>query len=142
MKKILLIFCFLLGFQMNADAVVVESYVTPIPNYFETGTVINAGAPYYYDCEPYYPYYCRKIYYTTGTYISPYININLGWGRSYHRIHPYHHHITRPVHYHHSAPARPHHGAKISPSNHHTATHTTHRSHSGGSHSHGSPRKK
>jgi len=143
MKKVLLILCLLVGFQMKADAVVVDSYITPVPNYFATGAIINVGTPYYpYYCDPYYPYYCRNTYYSTGVYVSPYVNVNFLWGtKRPHHIYPYHH-APRPISYHHAAPAHPHHSTKIAPSNHGRTPSVAPNRPSAGTHSHGSHGKK
>ena len=107
MKKILPFLFLFFGLQMSANAVVVEPYIAPIPNYFAESVVdfsINTSPYYQYYCDPYYPYYCRKVYYTSGVYVSPYWNIGIGFNwRGPH----YHSHIYRPSH-HHLTPARPH----------------------------------
>ena len=108
MKKILLVLCFLIGFQMQANAVIVDPYLAPVPNYYTGSAIdfsINVGTPYYpYYCDPYYPYYCRRPYYSTGVYVSPYWNIGFGWGWG----RPYHHHHHHPTY-------RPHHRSHIAP---------------------------
>ena len=138
MKKILLIFCLFLGLQMKADAVIVEPYLAPVPNYYTGSAVdfsINVGTPYYpYYCEPYYPYYCRSTYYTSGVYVSPYWNIGIGWGRPYYRHH--HHHHAPSYRPHPLPPPRHHgghHGGHIAPPHHHGG-HAAPPPHRGGGH--------
>ena len=150
MKKILLVFCFLIGFQMQADAVIVDPYLAPVPNYYSGSAIdfaINVGTPYPPYCDPYYPYYCRRPYYSTGVYVSPYWNVGIGWGWGGYRPHYYRHVPSyRPHHSHPAPPPAPrhysggHHPTPHSGGIHHGGSHPAPHGggyqggHSGGSH--------